>query len=543
MWHDDYEKTSNAYVLWKFILKTYLNLEMKNKEKLLFLTCAFVCCITSVAAQDKFMTIVAQDGSGDYKTVTEAVAAAKADGNRTIIFVKSGTYKEHVAIPSNKVISILGEDRDNTVITYDKNYAAYPNNPDSTCTLCVSGQYFYGENFTSENTVGPNGGQAGCLFNYKGDCMVVKNMSFKANQDGVRFNTNTRNYMKDCYIEGSVDYIYDSGIAFIDDCTIKQVNRAGYILAPGNCSATFPRATVRAYTGKSRLLGVGIFVRHSTLTYDPATISEGSTYLGRPWGDSSNAGYFLYCRMDKHIASAGWSDMSGNAAGGTPCYLGEYGSMDMDGAPIDLSNRVSWCYTDSEYSYTKNNIMSKNVADNLFDMKRVDSLVVAQLKSAGRNLSSFDPIPMVTPAATPSSISLTGNVLSWSSVGDAAGYIIYRNGKYFAHTTLTSADVENAEGDTYTLRTVTATGCLSEPVSPSTTGITQTMRALLDVKVSGNNVSWNTAADATVVNSIGAMMMREKNVKSINLTGLATGIYVVRISDGKNVATEKVFVK
>lgn len=516
---------------------------MRNRKKLLLVICAFVCSVTTVMAQDKFMTVVAQDGSGDYKTVAEAVAAAKTDGSRTMIFIKSGTYKEHIVIPSNKIISIIGEDRDSTIITYDKNYAAYPNNPDSTCTLCVSGQYFYGENFTSENTVGPNGGQAGCLFNYKGDCMVVKNMSFKANQDGVRFNTNTRNYMKDCYIEGSVDYIYDSGIAFIDDCTIKQVNRAGYILAPGNCSAIFPRAMVKAYTGKSRLLGVGFFVRNSTLTYDPATISEGGTYLGRPWGDTNNAGYFLYCRMDKHISSEGWCDMGGNASGGTPCYLGEYGSMDMDGVPVDLSNRVSWCYTDSAYSYTKNNIMSKNVADNLFDMKRVDSLVVAQLKSSGRNLSSFDPIPMVTPAGTPSSITLTGNVLSWSSVEDAAGYIIYRNGKYFTHTTQTSVEVEYADGDEYALRTVTSTGCLSELVSASTTGIAQTMRALLDVKVSGNNVSWNTLANVTVVNSIGAVAARKSSVKSVNLTGLSTGIYIVRISDGKNIATVKVFVK
>jgi len=64
---------------------------------------------------------VAQDGSGNFKTVQEAINAAPDNNSKWhIIYIKSGSYKEKLTIPQNKTfIRMIGEDINNTVLTYD----------------------------------------------------------------------------------------------------------------------------------------------------------------------------------------------------------------------------------------------------------------------------------------------------------------------------------------------------------------------------------------------------------------------------------------
>lgn len=77
---------------------------------------------SKVFAQDpKYpsMIIVAQDGSGNYKTIQEAINSVRDLGEKEVkIQVKNGTYKEKLIIPSWKIkISIIGEKAENTIIT------------------------------------------------------------------------------------------------------------------------------------------------------------------------------------------------------------------------------------------------------------------------------------------------------------------------------------------------------------------------------------------------------------------------------------------
>lgn len=68
-----------------------------------------------------FVSIVAADGSGEYTTIQSAVNACPEDGKRHLIFVKNGVYKEMVTIPKNKLISLVGENRDKVILTFDRN--------------------------------------------------------------------------------------------------------------------------------------------------------------------------------------------------------------------------------------------------------------------------------------------------------------------------------------------------------------------------------------------------------------------------------------
>lgn len=67
--------------------------------------------------------VVAQDGSGNYKTVGEAVAAAgkRAGSGRYVIYIKAGTYKENVEVGTKlKNIMFLGDGIGRTIITSSK---------------------------------------------------------------------------------------------------------------------------------------------------------------------------------------------------------------------------------------------------------------------------------------------------------------------------------------------------------------------------------------------------------------------------------------
>jgi pectinesterase inhibitor-like protein len=70
-------------------------------------------------------TVVAQDGSGDFKTITEAITAVpNTFEGRFVIYVKAGTYKEYVTVPKNMAnIFMYGDGPTQTVVTGDKSNA------------------------------------------------------------------------------------------------------------------------------------------------------------------------------------------------------------------------------------------------------------------------------------------------------------------------------------------------------------------------------------------------------------------------------------
>lgn len=79
---------------------------------------AFVMAALSASATGPYDSIVAADGSGDYTTVSDAIAAAPEWSTRPWkILVKNGDYDELIEIPETKPnIHLIGQDRAHTVI-------------------------------------------------------------------------------------------------------------------------------------------------------------------------------------------------------------------------------------------------------------------------------------------------------------------------------------------------------------------------------------------------------------------------------------------
>lgn len=492
---------------------------------------AAIIASTSMADAQSFLKVVAADGSGDYSTIQSAINACPADGTRHFVFIRNGIYKEQVTVPKGVILSLLGEERDRVVISHNLSHNS-ESDKSKTSTLYVEAYDMYGENFTTENTVGRNGGQAECMTN-GGDRLTLKNVAMKANQDGVRFDNASRTYLKDCYIEGTVDYIYDSGIAFLDNCTIKQLY-PGYIIAPGNSYVTIDRNTSYAKCGQKKLWGIGINIRDSKLVCDEANVGKGASHLGRPWGKTTSSGMFIRCKMDKHISDMGFANMSE----GNKKYIGEYKSMDLDGKPVDISKRIDWEFTEDPAHNSQ--YIDDKVVDNIYDMDFVYTIAGEKGARAG---GEFHPIPIVTPTANPSSLTHIAGTFQWTAAEGAIGYIVYKNGSYFGNTTAcTFSDAAYSASSKYSLRTVSTTGCLGDFVDMLAAGIENIKAEGPEITVSADGIHFDMKVKASLF-SIDGKLVSSSCGNMLHWNDAAKGCYILKVQTAEGKSASKKIIR
>lgn len=279
--------------------------------------------VTGTAAIRRFANaVVAPDGSGDYRTVQEAINAAPQTTSLDrpwTIFVRAGTYREIVYIQREKrFVALVGEDPRTTTITYGlhANIVGTDGKPIGTFrtpTVYIDADDFTAENLTFENSAGPVG-QALAL-RVDGDRAVFRNMRFNGWQDTILVNRG-RHYFEDSFIAGHVDFIFGGATAVFERCHIHSW-RNGYITA-----ASTPREQSN-----------GLVFRNSRLTGAPGV----QTYLGRPWRDHAHVA-FIDTEMTAVVRPEGWHNWNRPEREKTMRYF-ETGSR---GAGAAGARRVAW---------------------------------------------------------------------------------------------------------------------------------------------------------------------------------------------------------
>jgi pectinesterase len=282
--------------------------------------------------------VVAADGSGDYTSITQALEACLVlQDTTTVIFIKNGTYREKILIDSFLThIRLVGESAKKTIISYGDYAKLNDMGTFRTYTMKINGNDITLENLTIENTAGFDAGQAVAL-HVEGDRFRAINCRIVGNQDTLyATGDNSRQYYRNCLIEGTTDYIFGSAIALFEDCTIHS-KKNSYITA-----ARTPEGA-----------DFGYVFRKCNLTAAPGI---DKVYLGRPWRDFARVVY-LHCQMGDHIVPEGWHNWSRPERELT-AYYAEYGCT---GPGSDTSRRVSWSHqlTEKEASnYTNKHIFS-----------------------------------------------------------------------------------------------------------------------------------------------------------------------------------------
>ncbi|KAI8026109.1 putative pectinesterase/pectinesterase inhibitor 7 [Camellia lanceoleosa] len=127
------------------------------------------------------MVVVSKHGSGNFTTISAAVAAAPtntaANQGYFMIYVVGGVYEEYVSIAQNKqYLMIVGDGINKTVITGNHSVA------DGWTTYTVVGPGFVAINITIQNTAGAIKQQAVALLN-NADLSTFYNCSIKGYQD------------------------------------------------------------------------------------------------------------------------------------------------------------------------------------------------------------------------------------------------------------------------------------------------------------------------------------------------------------------------
>ncbi len=322
---------------------------------ILSLICLLFCAYSFAQGQDpKYppVLVVSQDGTGNYKTIQEAVNSVRDLGQQRVrIYVRKGVYHEKLIVPSWKTaISIIGDSTGTTTITNaDYSGKAVPAGKDmfglakfstyTSYTVLVLGNDFIAENLTIENTSG-RVGQAVAL-HVEGDRCIFTNCRILGNQDTLYATTeSSRQYYENCYIEGTTDFIFGEATCVFQSCTIKALMDS-YITA----AATKPGHNF------------GFVFFDCKLIADTNVHRE---FLGRPWRPYAKT-VFIRTDMGSHIIPEGWNPWKGDLMfpdKEKTAYYAEFGSTGVGG---NISKRVSWSHQLSSKeakNYTLKNIFA-----------------------------------------------------------------------------------------------------------------------------------------------------------------------------------------
>ena len=313
---------------------------MMNNFKKVLLAFAAIMSAVSLQAANKYdnpdTLFVARDGTAEFRNVAEAIEVCRAFMDyHKVIFVKKGIYKEKIDVPTWLTnIEICGEDRDNTIITWDDHAnvklpeTGKPMGTFRTFTVKITGSNITFKNITIENN-SARLGQAVAL-HVEGDKCVFLNCRFLGHQDTIYTGRGgARQYFKDCYIEGTTDFIFGPSTVWFENCEI--VNKSdSYVTA-----ASTPKDKKYGYVFNN--------CKITCLTGDAAAKSNRGgqaikkCYLGRPWRPY---GYtlFMNCELGAHILPQGWHNWGNKENEKTARYL-EYNNR---GEGAKTEGRVAW---------------------------------------------------------------------------------------------------------------------------------------------------------------------------------------------------------
>jgi PelA/Pel-15E family pectate lyase len=307
------------------------DLTKKGMKKFLLINLLLCFGLTFAQAETHFFSAkkanltVAADGSGDVRTVREALEKVPENNKtRFVILIKKGVYREQIRIPANKpYISLIGESADATRLSFDINNKR-AGTTSAAYAVYIGGHDFYAENITFENSfdypanLKAGGTQAVAVLS-EADRLVFKNCRFLGWQDTL-YAKSGRQYFENCYIEGHVDFIFGQAAAVFEKCTIHS-KADGYIAAPMRFAADEPSGFVFI---DSKLTGAG---------------TEKGVYLARPWRAFGRT-VFLDTEMGAHIRPEGWNNW-GSAENEKTAYFAEYNSK---GPGAKTEARVKWIH-------------------------------------------------------------------------------------------------------------------------------------------------------------------------------------------------------
>ncbi|GMI94846.1 hypothetical protein like AT5G19730 [Hibiscus trionum] len=273
------------------------------------------------------ITVDKNPAFGDFTSIQDAIDSLPfINLVRVVIKIHAGVYTEKVSIPPLKsFITIQGAGADKTIVQWgDTAQTPGPKGQHlgtyGSATFAVNSPYFIVKDITFKNTapVPPPGavGKQAVAFRISADTATFVRCRFLGAQDTL-YDHFGRHYYKDCYIEGSVDFIFGNALSLFEGCHVHAIATLTGALTAQN------RGSILDDTGFS-------FVKCKVT-------GSGALYLGRAWGPFSRV-VFAYTYMDNIILPKGWYNW-GDPNREMTVFYGQYKCT---GPGASFAGRVPW---------------------------------------------------------------------------------------------------------------------------------------------------------------------------------------------------------
>ncbi len=476
-----------------------------------YILCFVIYFSMTTSNAQVYDAVIAQDGSGDYTSIQRAIDRLRGNSSgRYLFFIKKGIYNEKVNLLVDNM-SFIGEAVDDVIITWD-DYSgdSEGNSTSSSYSFQADGDGFYAENITFKNTAG-NVGQAVAV-SATGSQQVFKNCKFYGFQDTYYIKKGMQ-YHLNCYIEGATDFIFGEATSVFDQCEIKCLNGGQYITAPAD----------------TKLITVanGQNFYHGTLFIDSEItrangVADNSYFLGRPWQPNSSSVY-INCTLGNHIKPEGWSEWSNNNH--LSAHFSEFGSVNPDGSPVDVSNRVSWS--------------SQLTSQEVDDYYNLDYF-----------LNGWDPLPIVQVLDAPDNLSQVtifsqGSFeLIWPEVIGAIGYVLYKNDSTYAFTSELQFSVDDLiTGDKIQVSAVNNYGSPGKRSAEFVVPVVNSIKDELGIsfKLIENTIVFSEQVNFKIFSMSGQLVLSQTSTTEHQISHLPKGVYVLGVENSRGItAFEKI---
>ncbi|KAK6146601.1 hypothetical protein DH2020_020470 [Rehmannia glutinosa] len=269
--------------------------------------------------------VVAADGSGNYKTITEAINVVPPNSNnRFVIYVKNGVYNENVKIDVEKWnVLIYGDGMGNTIVSSNLSNGTGTTTA-SSGTFIVYGKGFIAMDIGFQNTAGAANGQAVALLSAS-DQSVFYRCLIDGYQDTLCTQSN-RQFYRECKIYGTVDFIFGDAAVVIQNCDILAKKPI-----PGQSN------TITAQGKSIPNANTGISIQKCSIR-DAEDLGGAKTFLGRPWFPYSTV-VVMESQLGSLIDPQGWLPWGNNVTAPDTIFYVEYNNV---GPGASTANRVAW---------------------------------------------------------------------------------------------------------------------------------------------------------------------------------------------------------
>ena len=304
--------------------------------------------------------VVDDDGPADFRTVQGALDHAMARYAQAVpltIDIRNGNYNELLFLRARDHVTLRGESRDGVVISAVNNEGIHGGSGASALpgTPGIGGgrALFLAEELdlltldtltlrnNSERRFSRSAQAETIYFNSDAGRLVARNASFFSEQDTLQLKGYAWFYRT--LVAGNVDFIWGANRAALFEQS--EIRTVGDSANPESGGYVVQARTVSA-ANKGFVFLDSVLTNAAGPAGNPVPV--GRTYLARSPGTSNTWDNvsFLNCRMDRHVAPAGWA---GRGVGLEPAPnparadvvhgWREHGSMDLDGHALDLAQR------------------------------------------------------------------------------------------------------------------------------------------------------------------------------------------------------------